>query len=382
MRCSACSLIRVPDAKSQHANNVFINYPPRGPGRIPRAGVESNAFPEIMVGDFGNAGIEGDDPATLPVCVYQPLEDEDTEGFMAEWEDIYSVGEMLRTMVLAHIPNDELESNMRPNCGRVQDANQAPGAPPYSDELIELLQRFEYPDQEDILVRDLGDAIDTTFPSPEDVRDTLLPQAQARVAGFRRPDPRPAGYYDSIDVSWTRPEELMPFSYMMRYATEAGDGPDGGPPPEEEGDDHEGDHGDDGSGDGSEDGSGGGSDDESGDGPSVRGGDGGDVEMSDSPSSSGAGQDGQDQQDGPQQPEDIGHRGGTSEDNHDGDSDNSDSDSDSESGRSSPPPPPTSEQLAMRELGKMHKWNNAKPRYELRSLEYAVPAILPLKAPP
>lgn len=331
-----------------------------------------------MVGDFGNSGIEGDDPATLLVSVYpEPAgEDPDTEGFLAEWDDIYSVGAMLRLMSMAHIPHsDRWNANWRPNCGRVQDANQEPGAPPYSDELVELLQRFEFPNQEHDLVRDLGEAIDTTFPSPEDIRDTLLPQAQARVAGFRRPASRPAGYFESIDVSWTKPEQLMPFSCIMRYATEAGDGPDGRPPPEED-DDSEGDQGD----DDSEDGSG----DESGDGPSVRGGDGGDVEMLDSPSSSGAGQDGHDQPDeGPQQPEDLEHRGGASDDNHDEDSnDDADDDDDEHSMPPSPPPPPTSEQIAMRELGKMHKWNKAKPRYELRSLEYGVPVILPLKTPP
>lgn len=370
-----CLLIHISDTKSQHANNVFINYPPRGPGRIPRAGLESNAFPEIVVGDLGNSGIEGDDPATLLVSVYpEPTgEDPDTEGFLAEWEDIYSVGEMLRLMSMAHIPHsDRWNANWRPNCGRVQDANQEPGAPPYSDELIELLQRFEFPNHEHDLVRDLGEAVDTTFPSPEDIRDTLLPQAQARVAGFRRPTPRPAGYFDSIDVSWTKPEQLMPFSYIMRYATEAGEGPDGRPPPEED-DDPEGDHGDGGSDNGSGD---------DGDGPSVRGGDGGDVEMSDSPSE--AGQDGHDQpDDGPQQPEDLEHRGGASDDNHDEDSDDDDDDDDDESSRPpTPPPPPTSEQLAMRELGKMHKWNDAKPRYELRSIEYGAPVILPLKTPP
>lgn len=361
--------------KSQHANNVFINYPPRGPGRIPRAGLESNAFPEIVVGDTGNSGIEGDDPATLVVSVYPEPdgEDADTEGFLAHWEDIYSVGEMLRIMVMAHIPHssETWNDNMRPNCGRVEDANGMPGAPPYSDELIELLQRFEFPNHENDSVRDLGEAIHTTFPSPEDVRDTLLPQAQARVAGYRRPADRPAGYYDSMDVSWTRPAQLMPFNYVMEYATEAGDGPDGRPPPEED---------DDGSGDGSGDEPG----DDPGDGPSVRGGDGGDVEMSDPPSSSEAAQDGHDQpDDGLQQPEDVGHRGGASDDNHEEDGDDGDDDDDDSSSiPPSPPPQPTSEQLAMRELGKMHKWNNAKPRYELRSLQYAVPVILPLNAPP
>lgn len=253
----------------------------------------------------------------------------------------------------------------------MQDVNQEPTAPPYSDELIELLLLFEYPNQENGTVRNLRGALDTTFPSPEDLRDTLLPQAQARVVGFRRPANRPAGYYDNIDVSWTKPEELMPFCYQMSLAAEAGDGPDGGPPPEEE-DGSEGDHGDGGSGDGSGHGDG----------------NGGDVEMSDHPSSSEAGQGSQNQPaDSSQQQGDQGQAGEANNDNHDEGSDGNNHDDDdnelsSSSSSSSGPPEPTSEQKAMRELGKMHKWNGAKPRYELRSLEFGVPAILPHKTTP
>lgn len=322
-----------------------------------------------MVGDFGNSGIERDNTAILPVCVY-PVDDdeeEDDEGFLAEWEDIYSVGEMLRKMVMAHIPDSGAwDLMMRPNCGFVEDANQQPGAPPYSDELIQLLQRFEYPTQDTTMVRSLGQAIDTTFPSPEDIRDTLLPQAQARVEGFRRPANIPAGYFDSIDVSWTRPDELRPFSYIMDHAAEAGDGPDGGPPPEEEDDDSDSESGD-GSGDG--DGQGEGRED---------------VEMSDSTSEEE--QDGNDDQpdDGPQQPEDQEHQGGADDDSHGDDDEDEDNDSDASSSvpPPPPPPPPTSEQLAMQQLGRMHKWNGAKPRYELCSLAFGVPAISPLNRTP
>lgn len=319
-----------------------------------------------MVGDFGNSGIQGDNTAILPVCVY-PVDDdeeEDDEGFLAEWEDIYSVGEMLRKMVMAHIPESGAwDLMMRPNCGFVDDANQQPGAPPYSDELIQLLQRFEYPTQDTTVVRSLGQAIDTTFPSPEDIRDTLLPQAQARVEGFRRPANIPAGYFDGIDVSWTRPDELRPFSYVMDHAAEAGDGPDGGPPPEDE------DDSDSESGDGSGDGEGEGRED---------------VEMSDSPSSPEE-QDGDDDQpdDGPQQPENPEHQDGADDDSHDDDEEDEDNDSNASSSVAPPAsPPPTSEQLAMRELGRMHKWNGAKPRYELCSLAFGVPAISPLNRTP
>lgn len=326
-------------------------------------GLESNAFPEIVVGDFGNSGIEGDDTRILPVSVYTEPDgdDPDEEGFLAEWEDIFSVGELLREMVMTHIPDSGLWE-VRPNCGRVQDANQQRNAPPYSRELIDLLKLFEYPDQENIMVRDLRGAVDTTFPSPEDLRDTLLPRAQARVAGLRRPADRPAGYFDGIDVSWTKPEELMPFSYIMEYAAEARDEP-------EEDDESGDDHGDGGSGDGSGNG------------------DGSELEMSELLERiSGAGHDGHDQpEDERQQPGDQEQPSGAEDDSHEHDSE--DVDDEDDGGESSPaspprPPPEPAEKVAMRELGKMHKWNGAKPRYELRSLEFGAPAILRLKRPP
>lgn len=51
----------------QVKNNVFIHYPPNEPGCVSRFGRESNAFPDIVLGDFGNSAIEGDDITLLPV---------------------------------------------------------------------------------------------------------------------------------------------------------------------------------------------------------------------------------------------------------------------------------------------------------------------------
>lgn len=315
-----------PEKKSQHKANVFINYPLRGRGRIPNAGLEMNAFPEIVVGDFGNAGIQGVDLEILPVSAYG--ERNNGGAFLEDWEDIYSVGEILREMSMAHIPvNGPFDDGgFRPNCRWVQEANREPSSPPYSDELIELLQRFEYPDQvRSAGVLTLGDAVHTIFPSPVDLRDILLPQAQARVLGFRRPADKPAGYFDTLDVSWTKPEQLVPFSYITRYTTDARDGDD---PEDEEGDDAS---------------------------------NAGKNDPVQAPSA-------------PQQPQDSEHPGAADGDNHD--------DNESSPMPPTPPPPPNAEQLAMRELGKLHNWNGARPRYELRCLDFRAPAILPFKAPP
>lgn len=322
-----------------------------------------------MVGDFGNSAIEGDDPATLhiPHCVYQPSDEQDDDPMpFFEWEDIVAVGETLRKMSMTH--SGIWDDDLRPNNVRVQTVNQEPTAPPYSDELITMLQRFEFRDMETTpSIRDLGDELDTAFPSPEEVRDTLLPQAQARVAGYLNPAGKPDGYFDGIDVSWTRPEELMPFSYVMQYATDAGEGPDGRPPPPPPNDGSDGDSG------GDEDAEGEEAEGEDAEGEDAEGEDaeGEDAEMSDPPVPPEEGHDDNGQpDDGPEQPGDHEQPGGADDENNP-----------SSSSAPTPPPLPPA-QVAMRKLGIMHKWNNSKPRYELRSLEFGPPAILPLKRPP
>ncbi|POS81554.1 hypothetical protein DHEL01_v200071 [Diaporthe helianthi] len=347
-----------------HANNVFINYVPKGPGRIPRVGLSNNAFPEIVVGDLGNSGVDGDDPAIIPQAVYQPTDDDnqDDDGYLYEWEDIYSTGEILRKMAMTHSASERANNllDMRPDNLRLANVNGEATAPPYSADLINMLTRFEFPNMENIVVRDIGDeaAINSTFPSVMFINNTLLPLAQRKVLGYLDPAGKPAGYFDTIDVSWTRPADPMPFSYMMKYATDAGELPDGRPHP----DDGLGRQG------GSHSGSGSGS---SSDGD-------GDVGMPDSPPgpraspAPGSGHDGSNgaSDDGSQQPgTQAGSDGGYS--------------GSSSSVSSSPAPPRLpADQLAMQNLSRLHKWDTAKPRYELRSLEFGRPTILPLKFPP
>ena len=104
--------------------------------------------------------------------------------------------------------------------------------------------------------------------------------------------------------------------------------------------------------------------------------------MSDSSSSSEAEQDSPVQREATQQSEDS----DGSEDSEDSGGADNDSHGDDEGSSPAPvpprPPPLNAEQLAMRELRKMHKWNEAKPRYKLRSLEFKVPTISPLKKTP
>lgn len=162
-------------------------------------------------------------------------------AFLQDWEDIYFVGCILREITMAHVAfdatgavNDGIES-ARPDNMLVADVNGLDTAPPYSAALIDMLVDFEWPNQEDGgSVRELTDAVlFNTFPTAEQILGDYLPRAQAQMSNFRDRRGKAAGYFDSIDVSWTKPPTLTAFEYSLKYATVAGDHPRGraGPPP-------------------------------------------------------------------------------------------------------------------------------------------------------
>ncbi|KAI0852647.1 hypothetical protein F5Y00DRAFT_258497 [Daldinia vernicosa] len=216
-------------------NNIFLHYHPRRSGRQPRAGQETNAFPEIAVGDFGESNLANDDENWISNGIF-------SDGIVHDWEDmapleplspstakvanLYFMGESLRKMVQTHIPYDEHESDLdRPNRRPMRTVNNFIPAPyaPYSDELIELLANFEFPGS------DNGSLIDETvqdddgndrplsdfLPTPEWVVDTMLPLARRKVRRYRGIGNKPAGYYTALDVSWTRPKKFMPYEYII-----------------------------------------------------------------------------------------------------------------------------------------------------------------------
>lgn len=158
------------------------------------------------------------------------------EAFLADWEDIYLVGTMLREMTMTHVSfnatgafNDGIES-ARPDNMLVAAVNALPTAPPYSAALITMLQAFEWAGQEGGgSVRELKDNLEAAFPSAAEIMGVYLPQAQAQMRAFRDRAGKPRGYYTDIDVSWTKPPALMPFEYNLKYATVAGDHPRGAP---------------------------------------------------------------------------------------------------------------------------------------------------------
>lgn len=90
---------------------------------------------------------------------------------------------------------------------------------PYSDDLINVLENFYYTgsdqcsDIEATHVDPNGEEVPnwTDLPTPEWIRDEMLPFVQNKVRLYRGITKPPPGYYDQLDVSWTKPDSVMPF---------------------------------------------------------------------------------------------------------------------------------------------------------------------------
>lgn len=290
---------------AQFPQNIFINYPPFKGGRTPKEGLEANAFPQIVLGDFGRSGTDTDDTMMLPLNVLGGESPENTE--LRLWEDTYAAGSTLRRLCQAHLSYDYVDlgapdwNDRRPDNIRMADLNARDGSvPDFSDQLVDLLGNFEYDGMETgVDIIDLEDPLGEVTATSRWMVDTLYPAARDRVAAYRNPPAgKPAGYFDELDVSWTRPEAVTPFMYNKRYAAHA----DGDQDDEDDED----------------------QDDEN--------------------------QDDEDQED--------------ESDENQGENKND------------------SEAVRMRKLGSLEKWDDVKPRYELRSLEFGCPTVKPLKDQP
>ncbi|KAK8072841.1 hypothetical protein PG996_006189 [Apiospora saccharicola] len=219
------------------AKNVSIHY--KSPKSDPKPrGERTEAFPEIQLGGFGRAYIEGD-----PIEKVRPRAwDSDSEdAFPEEWEDIAGLGTILRELATTHVDllptwGDETNQNgseSRANRIRVADANTGksagaipkdPQKGPYSDSLIKVLERFEWKgmtDHPDLRICDErpdGSFGHDDLPTMVWVVHRLLPEARERRQFRDRFNewPRAAAGelygYGTLDVSWTKPPRLMPFT--------------------------------------------------------------------------------------------------------------------------------------------------------------------------
>ncbi|KAK6948185.1 hypothetical protein Daesc_009949 [Daldinia eschscholtzii] len=194
--------------RDMYLTNVFIHYLPRTGGRKPRLGRVTNAFPEIVVGDFGEAAMTDWLDEWLTGGVYEYDSDE-----LLLWEDL---------LVQAHIPFAlDSDTDDRPMIYPVRTVNSyiTPPDNPYSEELIEMLNCFEYPFYNQLArpddVRVDADGVSRFryewIPEFDEIEHIWLPIMRRRVKRYRGIVAIPDNYYETIDVSWSKPNHLMPY---------------------------------------------------------------------------------------------------------------------------------------------------------------------------
>lgn len=76
----------------------MLDYAPLQGGRIPPWWIQNNVFPRVVLCDFGDMAVDGDNPALL----------RRSNAFYNEnqpnlWEDIYQVGRILRSLCMTHV---------------------------------------------------------------------------------------------------------------------------------------------------------------------------------------------------------------------------------------------------------------------------------------
>ncbi|KAK8094796.1 kinase-like domain-containing protein [Apiospora hydei] len=129
-------------------NNVFVNYAPVGQSRGNR-GTVKNAFPEIVLGDFGLAAdllpsVHFDDPG---------LAGHPASNRPNDWEDVHYYGGILRRLFMASIDEDDYLNPdvITPEQFTVRAANTQglpAGRRRYSATLEAWLQVFEWPNMD------------------------------------------------------------------------------------------------------------------------------------------------------------------------------------------------------------------------------------------
>ncbi|KAI0487222.1 hypothetical protein F4859DRAFT_509796 [Xylaria cf. heliscus] len=189
--------------------NVFIHYLPRDDPE-PDEGFEENAFPELILGDFGHAASENDDLTMVKNGRW------DQRGVIAEWHDVYGIFDVAKELCtqvkhsIVGTVNQDLRENERP----------------YSDDLIEMLEHFEYPNcdtEHDIRdsqldpVSGLQEPNYSGIPNMRRVVDEFLPIIRDRVQRYRNPAGGiPDRWWRQLDVSWTKPDPFMPYEWMTQ----------------------------------------------------------------------------------------------------------------------------------------------------------------------
>ncbi|KAI7785104.1 hypothetical protein LA080_008140 [Diaporthe eres] len=205
-------------------SNIFLHYPTTSRSELDM--YRDRAFPQVVLGDWGEAAIDGDGPANLqrgtpPASTISPE--------LREWTDVHQFGRVLRLLCMAHVDldiysahdededqYDEIEDYEdesweldRPDSQTLENCNAYGAEAVYSDELIRFLQMFERPDMDTVAIVDQTQYV----PTMEWIASTFLPMARSRVQLLRQPAMPTADYYKTLDVSWTKPADPVSVTF-------------------------------------------------------------------------------------------------------------------------------------------------------------------------
>lgn len=110
-----------------------------------------------------------------------------------------------------------------PNLVAINSVNASlnPNDTPYSADLIQLLEQFEFPGSSNGASLENGTYVDAdgvqqknyrSLPRPRWIVNDMLPQVRRKVREHRGIGKSlPDGYFRNLDVSWTRPDNIMPY---------------------------------------------------------------------------------------------------------------------------------------------------------------------------
>ncbi|XXG96225.1 hypothetical protein Hte_002506 [Hypoxylon texense] len=141
------------------------------------------------------------------------------------------MGKSLQELAQAHLDPDVGSTGIRfrPYSVPIDTVNDylIHNETPYTDDLIELLEEFYFTGCEQDLanveethVGPNGQEIENwqDLPTPVYIRDTMLPRIRTKVREYRFAGVAggpPEGYFDALDVSWTKPQVFMPYVYKF-----------------------------------------------------------------------------------------------------------------------------------------------------------------------
>ncbi|KAI0394709.1 hypothetical protein F5Y17DRAFT_238880 [Xylariaceae sp. FL0594] len=191
-------------------SNVFVHFPIQ-PSPQPELGYETNAYPEVILGDFGKACEANGNPHKVKLGAWGRAERE-------EWQDTYSLFGIIKSLYCACFEFEDDAAIYRIGANALR-FHRPGNAESYSDDLIHVLERWEYRgfNRSDILdvqtIRNETAANYTRIPSLETIVQDILPLARSKVEAYQNLQDGTPNDWTKLDMTWSRAKGPMPYKW-------------------------------------------------------------------------------------------------------------------------------------------------------------------------